>query len=60
LFYSHPCGNVIHKYVVQLTVQNTFHAKVETEVPSHVKVIIEPFAFLVYNLETESEVVAKY
>jgi translation elongation factor EF-1beta len=43
-----------------LTVQNTLHAKIETGVPSHVKVIIEPFAFGVYNLETESEVVAKY
>jgi hypothetical protein len=43
-----------------LTVQNTFHIKVETEVQSQVKVIIEPFAFLVYHLEAESEVVAKY
>jgi hypothetical protein len=39
---------------------NTFHTKVETEFQSQVKVIIEPFAFLVYNLETKSEVVAKY
>jgi len=43
-----------------LTVQNKFHTKVETKVPSHVKVVIEPFAFLVYNLETGSEVMAKY
>jgi len=41
--------DIIHKYIVLLTAQNSFHTKIQTEVPSEIKVSIALFGFVAYG-----------
>ena len=47
--YRNPYRDIIRKYIVLLTAQLNFRTKIQTEVPSDIKVSIALFGFVAYG-----------